>query len=178
MTKKKFKSADELNIKDTVYQIDTNRLAEHLKLGNKVMNLNNLKYFSLEGEKIRELALGENDDVLIVNGEFKLPLTGRIKKKATDTLIDEREAVVMVITEIAKEQRKAWELAQIAEQCVESLEKNRKIYEDKAKKLGIVVEIEDTGKGSLLTNVDGEKYTFDDSEELLIEETEEEETEE
>ena len=166
MSKKvKFKGAEDLSIRQPIFQISDTPVAEHLNMRNKSMNLNNVKYFSLDHEIIKELAEDENGENLIVNGEFKIPFGSNLKRKPTQILIDEEEAVVMVIAEIVKEQRRALELMGIAEKIVDGLDGNLKIYEERAKQLGITITIEDKDNGQVVAEMDGENIELQVTEE-------------
>jgi len=69
-----------------------------------------------------------------------------------DTITDEGDAVALILVELAKEKKKAYDLLEMAEDCIRGLEENMKIYQDKAKDLNIHVEIKNNGEVVLDTD--------------------------
>ena len=159
----------DLSIRDTVQEIKEYPLIDRreMKLSKGALNLGNLKYHVLEATVIKELGLDENEENIIVNGKIKLPINGKLKSKPGDVLIDEGEALAIVVSEVAREKRKAWLIAQNAEKCVEGLEQLIDIYLEKAKKLGISITVEDADTGEVIADTDSETELGDREEVVL-----------
>ncbi len=141
-TKKKTKTGTDLSIKDQVFAIESDSMIEHMKVDDSV-NLRHVKYYSISEETVKELALSENEDEVIINGKLHVPIRGKMKPKVSDILTDEKEAVALVLLELEKERKYALELSDLVEQIIGGLKNNIKVHQERAKKLGIVVQVDD-----------------------------------
>jgi len=151
--KRKVKMAEDLSIKDDIFQIQSFPMVEHENVRKKDVSLRNIRYFSLAKERIKALNLNEDEDKLIINGKLSIPLNGKIVGPSLDdTITDEGDAVALILVELAKEKKKAYDLLEMAEDCIRGLEENMKIYQDKAKDLNIHVEIKNNGEVVLDTD--------------------------
>ena len=155
--KREFKMAADLSIKDTVYQIKGKSMLEHLDLRNKATSLNSIQYYALDGAKIKSLHLDENEENLIVNGKLPLPIKGTLGEPGIkDILTDEAQGVILVLGQLAKQQRKARDFIALTEDILDGLAQNVKIYEDKAKDLNLSVTVKDFESGEILSSTDDE----------------------
>ena len=155
--KSKVKTARDLSILDTVFQVESAPMVEHMKLRDwESVSLSGVQYFSLQKEVIKGINVDDEDDpkMIVLNGKIELPLKGKLKPSVDDIHTDEGVAVAIVLSEIAKEKKRCLDLIKLAEECLQGLASNAKIYEDRAKELNVAITIKDGDETILETDKD------------------------
>jgi hypothetical protein len=155
--KSEIKGAQDLSMRDSIFEVADEPMLEHMKLADEYTSLNNVSYFSLNNEKVKEIILNEEEDGIVVNGKHSLKFNVGLKPKVTDILTDERQAITMILASIGKEKKKCRSLINLAEQCLEGLNSNSKIYEEKARDLDLHVVVKDEETGNVEVDTDEEK---------------------